>query len=196
MMYKDLITQITKYLRPKILHYPTLEIEKMNDKDGTIKFHFYLISRINDDLEFKIYFDSLYIKIAMHCYRFTVIRNYIDKNLYFQIVREIYPECQTDKYYSPIVMFNINENMELRFFRPYFQYVYNQSDLSSLSKSNIKEYNCGYPINIYSNNKFDKKSIKLMEEGFEIINKIGRSDLSKLEEKNLTDKEKKYIKFL
>lgn len=198
-MYKDLITQITKYLEPKIIYYPTLKIFRQ-DKDS-INFFLYFTCEINGKIISQTFINEIIVG------SFFMDKFYDNGDLFFLIGEEI--ALRSEDNYIPIVLFYINKKKELKIFE-------NRGKLSpspsiftfALIVPSIfkwKTYGAWHidipsslrdsiiPMTSSNIYKISKRDIELIEEAIEIIWDIVNSETSELDKIELSEKEKKYI---
>lgn len=202
-MYKDLLIQIVKYLKPKIVYYPILQIKRIKYEyscyPNNFHFNFYLICEINGIVESETYIDTVE-RVLDGNYEFSIIKHHNNGNLYFLIGMEKYRGNR--RLFYPSKLFFLDKNIGLKINHicvvnssfGWLEYHTLSDYILEISKNYDDFPDIGRKL--ICSHKLNKESIKLIERGFEIIDKIGKSDPLKLEEKNFTEEEKKYIKIL
>lgn len=206
-MYKDLLEQIIKYLRPDEEYYPLLKVFRYI-ADIT-EYHFYLIHKKND-------------KIAMQMWLACVSIDYDEDNI----------ELMVDKFYSDnseiyLVSLKVNNFRHKFEIYPKILFVMDKTRLRVINYQNILDICCfnqnivkgfsydgtdgdsdnfkkyvlnlvkkiesrdieDFPVsNFY---EFEEKDIKRIRNGLDVFNDI--RDISSRKEEDIPEKAKKYI---
>lgn len=103
-MYKDILTQIAKYLKPQKIYYPHLDFILFGN--GEIDYYLSLINSIEGEISTKF----LLFNFCNYSYFIDKIEK--DNNLYFLLIQK---EASSALFY-PKIIFIIDKNMSLKIF--------------------------------------------------------------------------------
>lgn len=195
-MYKDLITQIAKYLKPKSRYSLLLEIER--DCNGTVRYTFYLIYKLNDKIEMKYTIN----KVA---FPFTIVYHTIENYLMMAI-------NTSPLYIKPYIFIYLNRTKFIvaksyqcwDYFNIDFYPDEGKEFIKHFEKQNhcSNKNNCNFCNLMIDSFEINKKSFESIRKGIKIFEKISKisnlknEDLTEEDLKNedFTEEEKKYVK--
>lgn len=199
-MYKDLITQIAKYLLPNEKYYLSLEIRRMpideyyHDAYFTTYYMNYcflfLIYEVDGEIKmkYKIKCISSFVDDCDDNNIFRIEDLIIDDNLIIATSDRKYKGC-----FCPPYIRISNKNLKLNVIKAGS---YLPSEISGVRKEIEKKiHDLGNYDKVVSNIdlcKINKKSLIAIREGIEIFKRI--SKITNIKDMNLTENEKKYVK--
>lgn len=208
-MYKDLITQIAKYLKKEEIYYPYVNFYTYNITENYMRIHcyLYLVSSLEDKMNIKF----LLLEFYPYSDYFTLFIDTFENNdnIYFFFVEK------SDNFFYPKMIFLIDKNRKFKIFnyRYLFETFFSETDrynerdqygnrafssyeilkkyiFEILEKCDESKYRFLLPSFV---RKISKKNIKLIKEGFSVIDNFLASDIFLRVKIGPTEEEKKYI---
>lgn len=190
MVYRDILNQITKYLKPKEEYYLHLEIDYHNRTIYT----FYLIYGLDGNTKMKYEIETIsydYVYFENHNLKHEVNETIVNDYLLISLTH------RENKMHRKFLLVD-KKNMELGIFTTYpisiyefKSYIEDSIDLNFYLNSNLTK---SFKHSIYHDTthtfKINKKNLEEIKEGIEIFKKIQNLNIKDL---NLTEKEKKYV---
>lgn len=203
-MNKDILGEITKYLKPKEEYYLFLEISEDPTRNIYV-YQFYLIHEINNENRMKSKIETIHVQgkdIHRACNfvfgdfnqdgcRIVHMRWFNSEGDYRRSVLLRYP-CSDRGTLIYISKKNKELNLVQNWNLPYDYVIPNMNYLNSFMYQPDDEHN--YPYLYIHKYKINRRSIASIQKALEVFQRVGK--ILDINDINLTEKEKKYVKIL
>lgn len=191
-MYKDLLAQITKYLKPREEYYFLLEIEKDNSSNNIVFFHhFNLIYKLNDEIKMMYLINSFASKNKFFIKNITI-------DDYLILGFDYWHSLGEDEFPHTFILISFKE-MKLMIIKNSNLFRFTEKkeipELIKLIGKDGRYLKRGFAsenkIDIF---KINKKSIKSIKKSIKTLQRFSGTLTYNICENNFTEEDKIYLK--